>query len=230
MKKAIFIALAIISIANANAQTSFSWSPNDTIVQNVDPNLYTEMLIEQVNQNGDTLLLGIEVVYNDAPATWDGMICTYGLCLGSIQPVGFTSEMSPITDTINGYTKLTVYPAGGTESMKLRVRVFDVNNPADGDTCTWIVNSVLIDEIEELSPSEISVFPNPASDKISVTSSTPFSVVKAFDLQGREVMNLHFTPAGERNLRVNQLEPGIHIINIYSGTELVGIRKILIDE
>lgn len=228
MKKALFIAFAIGMIANANAQTSFSWSPNDTIIQDVDPDLYTEMLIEQVNLTGDSLVLGVEVVYNDAPDTWDGMICTYGVCLGSIQPTGFTSEMSPIIDTVNGYTKLTVYPAGGTESMKLRIRVFDTSNPTDGDTCTWIVNSVSTTGIEQMDELSLTVFPNPTTESFRITSEEGFDGLTLIDVQGKEVMNKSFYPTIEKSVNVSGLRTGIYFVSTYSGTEMLGSQKIVV--
>lgn len=228
MKKVIFIALAIGMIANANAQTSFSWSPNDTIIQDVDPDLYTEMLIEQVNLTGDSLVLGVEVVYNDAPATWDGMICTYGVCLGAIQPTGFTSEMSPIVDTINGYTKLTVYPAGGTESMKLRIRVFDANNPTDGDTCTWIVNSVPTTGLEQMDELSLTAFPNPTAESFRLTSTEGFDGLILKDAQGRELINKSFYPTVEQSVNISELSSGIYFVSTYSGTKILGTQKIVV--
>lgn len=230
MKKIFLITFSIICISQISAQTSFTWNPNDTIIQDVDPNNYTEMLIEQVNLTNDTIQLEVEVVYNDAPATWDGMICLYGQCLGSIQPVGFVGLMDPIYDSINGYTKLTVYPAGGTESMMLRIRVYDVNNPTDGDTCTWIVNSVSTTGINDEKLNSLTVFPNPSNDIITVGADSKFNVLKAFDINGREVMNTYFTLTTEKSIDVSQLQSGVYFVNTYFDGEVIGTQKITINE
>jgi hypothetical protein len=230
MRKIFLIAFSILYISQINAQTSFTWSPNDTIIQDVDPNNYTEMLIEQVNMTNDTIQLEVEVVYNDVPSTWDGMICIHGQCLGSIQPVGFIGLMDPIYDSINGYTKLTVYPAGGTESMMLRIRVYDVNNPTDGDTCTWIVNSVSTTGINDEELNNLSVFPNPSNDIINISAESKFNILKAFDISGKEVLNTYFSSTTEKLIDVSQLKSGIYFVNTYFNGEIIGTQKITKNE
>ncbi|MDG1147491.1 MAG: T9SS type A sorting domain-containing protein [Crocinitomicaceae bacterium] len=209
------------------AQLSFSWDPNDTIVQNVDSDMYTELDIHQINLTGDTLELGIEVVYNDIPATWDGMICIQGLCLGAIQPVGFTAQMSPIYDTMYGYTKLTVFPQGGLESCKLRIRVYDVNSPSESDTCTWILNSVSTNDINEISSGELTVFPNPASGLFKITSKTPFNEVWITDLQGRKVKHIALDSTSEIAIPTGNLLSGEYFVEVISDSELIERIKLM---
>jgi WD40 repeat protein len=230
MKKIFLMAFSILCISQINAQTSFSWIPNDTIVMDVDPNNYTEMLIEQMNVTNDTIQLEVEVVYNDVPATWDGMICLYGQCLGSIQPVGFVGIMDPIFDSVFGYTKLTVYPAGGTESIMLRLRVYDVNNPTDGDTCTWIVNSVATTSISENLISNLTVYPNPTTDYLTVSNSSDFNAIKLFDIQGKKVLNNTFVLTTEKQVELNGLSSGIYMLNTYNDNVVVGTQKVTINE
>lgn len=230
MKKILVAALCFLCITQINAQTSFGWLPNDTIIQDVDPNSYTEMLIEQQNLTNDTLQLEIEVVYNDAPSTWDGMICLHGTCLGTIQPVGFVGLMDPIHGTTNGYTKLTVYPAGGTESMMLRIRVYDVNNPTDGDTCTWIVNSVPPTSIAENTLSNLSVFPNPAKDAITISNDVDFDAVKIYDMQGKEVLSNAFLLSTEKLINIKSLQAGNYILSTYKGNNKNGTQKVTVYE
>jgi hypothetical protein len=230
MKKILFVILCCFCISDINAQVSFGWLPNDTIIQNVDPNSYTEMLIEQQNLTNDTLQLEVEVVYNDAPTTWDGMICLHGTCLGSIQPVGFVGLMDPIYGATNGYTKLTVYPAGGTESMMLRIRVYDVNNPTDGDTCTWIVNSVSTTSISDNPKLNLSVFPNPTNKTINIVSGVDFDNVRIYDLQGKEVFFNTYLSTTKKTINLESLPAGIYMLHTYDNDNKNGIQKITIYE
>jgi hypothetical protein len=228
MKKLTTLFVSVIMLMNFSiAQSSFNWSPNDTIIQDVNPDLYTEMDIHQINLSGDTLELGIEVVYNDIPVTWDGMICIQGLCLGSIQPVGFIAQMIPIYDTIYGYTKLTVYPAGGTESGKLRIRVYDKNNPTDGDTCTWIVNSVAATAVKEISGNELSIYPNPASGFIQVSSEKPFDEIRIMDFQGRRVKQRKFESTKEITVGLEDLPSGVFFIETLEKGEIIKQLKLI---
>ncbi|MBT6030302.1 MAG: T9SS type A sorting domain-containing protein [Crocinitomicaceae bacterium] len=230
MKNILFSSITmVVFVVSSYGQTAFSWSPNDTILQTVDPNLYTELDIHQINLTGDTLELGIEVVYNDIPASWDGMICIQGLCLGSIHPAGFTAQMVPIYDTIYGYTKLTVFPQGGMESCKLRIRVYDVNNPIDGDTCTWILNSAT-NTINELDTGELAIFPNPASDMFKITSVNLFDEVWILDFQGRRVRHVAIDSTYELAITIDDLPMGEYFVEIFSKKEIIKRLKLITHE
>jgi|TARA_B110000967_G_C18822153_1_gene529296 hypothetical protein len=224
--KLLFILLGGI----ATAQTSFTWSPNDTIIQDVNPDLYTEMLIEQINTSGDTLELGIEVVKNTIDESWDGMICLQGLCLGQIRPEGFTSQMVPISGDLNGYTKLTVYPAGGTQSGELRIRVYNLNNPTDGDTCTWIVNSVPGVGLNESSLVDISIYPNPAQHTLNIQSIVSFDKIEIIDLFGKIVLHQSFKSNSNSQCDISSLNGGYYLVRLFNGKTLLKTEKILIHE
>lgn len=238
MKKSI-ISLCLLLGGIATAQTSFTWSPNDTIIQDVNPDLYTEMNIEQINISGDTLELGIEVVKNTIDESWDGMICLQGLCLGEIRPVGFTAQMTPISGEQNGYTKLTVYPAGGTQSGELRIRVYNLNNPTDGDTCTWIVNSVPGIGLNEFSFEDISIFPNPAQHTLNVQSKLDIIKIEITDLYGKIVLqhknksssiNGIIKPNSINRIDISNLNGGNYIVRLFDRKKLLKTEKILINE
>jgi hypothetical protein len=214
----------------ATAQTSFTWSPNDTIIQDVNPDLYTELLIEQINISGDTLELGIEVVKNTIDASWDGMICLQGLCLGQIRPEGFTSQMTPISGELNGYTKLTVYPAGGTQSGELRIRVFDLNNPSDGDTCTWIVNSVATVGFNEVEANYFKLYPNPSTDFVNIESDTQFNKIEILDMQGRIVVSEKVDSISSYQLNISNLNSANYIVRLYNGKAVLNSKNLFIND
>ena len=214
----------------ATAQTSFTWSPNDTIIQDVNPDLYTEILIEQINTSGDTLELGIEVVKNTIDPSWDGMICLQGLCLGEIRPEGFTSQMTPISGEINGYTKLTVYPAGGTQSGELRIRVFNINNPTDGDTCTWIVNSVPSVGVNEIESNTCLVFPNPSTEFVNIESGSEFDKIEVLDLQGRILVSQKVSKTSSFQLNISKLKSANYIVRLFNGQEVLNSKNLSIND
>ena len=214
----------------ATAQTSFTWSPNDTIIQDVNPNLYTEILIEQINTSGDTLELGIEIVKNSIDSSWDGMICLHGLCLGQIRPEGFTSQMTPISGETTGYTKLTVYPAGGTQTGELRIRVFNLNNPTDGDTCTWIVNSVAEIGVNEIESNTCNVFPNPSTDFVNIESGSEFDKIEVLDLQGRIIVSQKVSKTSSFQLNLSRLNSANYIVRLFAGQKVVNSKNLFIND
>jgi len=230
MKKILYILIATFTITNINAQTSFMWLPNDTIVQEVDPNAYNELLIEQKNLTGDTLNLEVEIVENTINPSWDGMVCIQGICFGTIPLAGATNQMAPLVGGLNGYVKLTVNPLGTFGSGTLRVRVYDINNPLDGDTCTWIITSTEVTSVQEKETNTVLVYPNPASDIISVATSSLFNSVIVFDIQGKQVLNSVFENTTATLINVSALNNGVYFIKTYTDGMFMETQKFTISE
>jgi hypothetical protein len=223
--------LAAFSISIFSSGQSFTWYPNDSTVTDLSPSLETQMKLNQINQTGDTLNLGIEVVYNDIPGSWDGMVCLYGICLGHIPVVGFTWNQSPIFGLDSGYVRLTANPMGGTEPCMLRIRVHNLEAPFESDTATWILNSSYLTAEDYLkNENSFSVFPNPANKLISINSKLEFNEIRFFDLKGKQIKTVSFTSTNKYQIDVNEFPKGTYIINTYnSGIPLLK-EKIVIHE
>jgi len=230
MKKSLLFLTATLAFIVVNAQTSFMWLPNDTIVQDIDPNAYNELLIEQKNLSGDTLNLGVEIVENTINPSWDGMVCIQGICFGTIPLAGATNQMAPLIGGLNGYVKLTVNPLGTFGSGMLRVRVYDVNNPTDGDTCTWIINSTQVSAVHENETNTALIYPNPATDLISVATSSFFNSITVFDIQGKKVLNTLFENTTETLVNISALKSGVYFVKTYTDGVLMETQKFTISE
>ncbi len=228
MKK-LFIPLVFVSIiANSNAQT-FSCSPNDSIVQDVDANSTTLLKIEQIiDPSIDTLQLEIEVIYNDIPNTWDGMVCIQGLCMGSIVPVGTEVPMVPTHDNLNGYVRLTVNPLGNTETVKYQVYVYDVNFPEAGDTVTWILNAVNLTEIEEDHIDTSHLFPNPAQNKFTIQSkNSTLNTVQIFNTSGQILQSHTLNNLSDITLDISALPKGIYYIQTQNNQGIINRQQLI---
>ena len=214
--KTLFITAAVLFFTGSAMAQSFSWVTNDTIETDLDLNTTVLLKMEQTVAQGDTTTLGIEVVYNDLPSSWDGMVCVWGQCLGIIPPVGTTAEMSPIFGVDNGYVRLTVNPLSGNEFAKLRITVYDLDSPSVADTATWILNpsSVGVLENEETS---FEVYPNPANETIQVNSEKPFERVNIYDLNGKMHFSQMTNSSIQQNLNISELASGVYIIELEEG-------------
>jgi hypothetical protein len=230
MKNTLFILIAFFAFSTVNAQTSFMLFPNDTIVQDIDPNAYTELKIEQKNLSGDTLILGVEIVDNSINLSWDGMVCIEGACFGSIPVVGTTNQMAPLIGSLKGYVRLTVNPLGGFGTGTLRVRVYDMNNPTDGDTCTWIVNSLNTTSVEDKDVNVAFVYPNPAYDIVSVATSSLFNSIAVFDIQGKKVLYSLFENTNETSVNLGELKSGVYFVKTYADGLFMETQKFTISE
>lgn len=225
--KNILSTIIVLSISMVTmAQTSFNWTLNDSIVTDIDANSYTELKIEQTNISGGDLDLAIEVIYNDIPSTWDGMVCVEGLCMGTIPAVGGTANMTTIADGANGYVRLTANPMGGLEQILLKIRVYDVDNPSDSDTATWLINSVdLLSVNENGSNTSINLYPNPSNSEFSINSTSNIDSVELIGLDGKTVLSKQIK--SNESLNINHLPKGLYIVKIYSQGNLVGVEKMI---
>ena len=226
--KTILLCLGLFVAQLSFSQSSFSWTVNDSIVQDVPSNASTQLKIEQTNLSNGALTLGVEIIYNDIPTTWDGMVCVFGTCFGTIPVVGFTGSMSELNDIEKGYVRLTVNPLGDLSQVKLRARVYDVDNPTDSDTCTWILNSIATSGIENNIETEFSVFPIPTNNFITVKSNVNINSYEIFDITGKIVIKSEGLEVVNK-IDVSNLVNGVYFISIYNGNEFLGNKKMIIN-
>lgn len=210
MKKVLLIA-ACFSGFVSNAQT-FQWDTNDSIEENLALNTTVQFPLYQSAVGTDTVTLAIEVIYNDLPASWDGMLCIYGVCLGTIPPVGTQAQMDPIYGSLQGMVRLTVNPLNGTETAKLQVYVYDVDYPNDGDTATFLLNTTAA--IDALSSPSLTLAPNPATDFLSIHSDASVQSVGIRDLQGKLWLTANTFSGSETQLNLAGLPSGIYWVEL----------------
>ena len=133
--------------------------------------------------------------------------------MGSIVPVGTTAPMVPIHSNLDGYTRLTVNPMGNTGMVKYRVYVYDTNFPDDGDTVTWLLNSVNMTSVKENATKPIRLFPNPAQDWLSLSLShheiNTLSILNTF---GQVVQRHTVNNINNLVINISELPKGIYTI------------------
>lgn len=65
------------------------------------------------------------------------------------------------------------------------------------------------------------IFPNPATDFLRIQNAPKLEQVRVFDLNGRRVLQ-----TTESEIDVRNLAPGIYIVNVYSGNEVISKKFI----
>lgn len=209
--KTLLLLSAFVLSGTAFAQTTFEWDTNDTIDTNLDANVTAQYPLYINAVGNDTVTLGIEVIYNDVPQSWDGMLCIFGQCLGSISPVGTQATMWPIYGSNQGMVRLTVNPYNGTETAKFQVLVWDVDFPNDTDTATFILNRTA--SSQELLASSIEISPNPVHDEFTIKSDFDLNRAEIIDAMGRVIRSEEITTAQE-SINVADLPKGIYTIRV----------------
>lgn len=211
--KQIYILIAAIACGFTSFGQTFQWDTNDTVEVNLQANTTAQYPTYQSAIGQDTVTLAIEIIYNDIPSSWDGMVCIYGACLGTIPPVGTQATMSPISGFTQGMVRLTVNPFNGTETAKLQVYVYDVDHPNDGDTATFLLNGTL--SLEESAQLEsVLVSPNPATELISFESISGATSATVIDQMGNAVQEIRIDQPGLKTIDITNLPVGMYMIQM----------------
>ncbi|BDS09437.1 T9SS type A sorting domain-containing protein [Aureispira anguillae] len=227
--KYLYIALVLlITQANLQAQT-YTIQPNDTVSTILALNTYTDLNIELLKVNpADSVTLGYTVVHNDMPASWDQLLCVYGLCVGSNFPVGTNGTMSPLTGGNRGFVKLTINPLSLDQSAMFQMYVYDINNPTNGDTLTYLIEATTpIGYLEN--DHSLSVYPNPATNQIQLESDKDWiHSVEIYALNGQLVQTETSLHTQRLSLNIEDLEQGIYTIKTSTTNNAIRIQKLIV--
>jgi len=225
--KALVLMICLLLVANIQAQT-YTVSPSDTATMSLQANYYNELNInlDKVNTS-DTITLGYEVVYNDLPASWDKLLCVFGLCVGSSFPSGTNGTMTPLTGPNKGYMRLTLNPLNDAGAATFRVYVYDVEAPSMGDTLTFIVetdNSVPITYLE--SAADIKVFPNPVVDQLQVVAlKDKLTTIQILNVSGQLVKQQQ--PTTSTTIDVSDLPVGTYWLKVRTENNAIKTQKFI---
>ena len=143
---------------------------------------------------------------NDSPATWD-----YDLGAGeSTSDEYFSGHYLPQTMWGASTVEYTFYNVGN-EDQNAKVTV---------------VYSATLAGIGDQEEASINMYPNPATDQVTLESNSRINQVSIFDLTGKEVFS---TPANDNKVVVdiNSLENGIYLVRLETeqGTRVEKLNK-----
>lgn len=218
--KTILLAVCTLIAGMASAQT-FTWATSNTVETNLATNTTVQYPLYIDAVGNDTVTLSIEVIYNDLPQSWDGMLCIFGQCLGTISPVGTQATMQPISGTEQGMVRLTVNPLGGTETATLQVYVYDEDYPNDGDTATWLLNTTA--STPELLANSVSIAPNPVQDELTIDAELDFNQAQIVDASGRVLQTIEIS-AQQQTINVASLPEGMYTLIMTSDQGMIEKR------
>ncbi len=93
---------------------------------------------------------------------------------------------------------------------------------SDG-TCEVISEclNVIIDSINEINTSEVSLFPNPANDKTTLTNLTKQMRIEIFDFRGQQVRKYEPIISDKLTIETKNLTPGVYLVKVLSRNDVV---------
>lgn len=226
LKHIILSVVALFVATDISFAQTYSISPNDTFeVVGTMEDLQT-LTISQVNNTTDTLYFKWEKISESVPSNWEASVCDNFVCYTVLMDSGATN---PVYPTESGFILLHVTPHVTYGTAIIRYAIWDIENPTRRDTLTFITT---VNEPSGISETEhkniFSVFPNPASNSVTIISEQPsgFEFCIA-DASGRRISSgISNTEAAV--VSIENFPNGIFLISISESNKSLSTKKLII--
>lgn len=227
MKKLItlFLFLCFLSGVLPAQNQTFNFIPGEYIVDYVELEQYKNFQVDLVHEQFDDITFGWVTVENNLLDKWEYTSCDNGGCY-SLLPDSAT--IGPLADTVNGYIRLTINPRDQAGTGTVVIYVYNEKYPDQGQFVTFEITATELTSVAEVNVSAFSVYPNPASDFISIKNTSSFSAYFSLtDLSGKLFGERQVAPASETSFNLSDLPRGIYL-GRFNSTETTSLKKIII--
>ncbi|SFT74676.1 Por secretion system C-terminal sorting domain-containing protein [Lishizhenia tianjinensis] len=169
-----------------------------------------------------------ELISNTFPSAWSYSLCDYGGCAvgipssGSMNPI----SLSEAENGVKGWFKLNLTTGSTAGTGKVEIYVYDSNDYSRGDTVSWEISwDPQTAAIENNESTEISMFPNPANDQVTINGIGDYTAT-IYNSLGAEALSIE----GKENtpFDVSSLESGVYIVAIKTSTDEVLTKRLVI--
>lgn len=165
-----------------------------TVVDNLPPLVLTRDIIVELNENGEAFILPEDID--------DGSTDNCGIASMELDVDLFT-----VAHVGENTVTLTVTDVNGNSAFAEAIVTVDVES-----------------SLQEISASQIKLFPNPASDRVTIHADLPIQQLKITDITGK-VVYLHYdADTREYSLDVSGFRTGIYLLSIMHDQGLQTIR------
>ncbi len=239
MRRILLSLFLVSSVFIASAQTNSFYYPFGTTVDEAGMagGSFSTTLKFKKNQAGDPITFMWRVLSVDTIESTPGASANFGLCDNVSCYTNFVNNnftMNQVSGSEYGSFKLQGFAVSGEVKVAMCVRVWDANAPGVADTVclSWRTDSwVSVNEYKVAS--EISVYPNPATNYLNVSynlgsgSNGTFELV---NLVGSTVYKKELVEKDSKfNLNIEKLPKGVYFYSIKNNTgKVLTTRKLVI--
>lgn len=225
MKKIFLIVFAIVAFVGQMDAQMFDWKTSDSLQSDATlGSAYMQLFME--NNTGDSLLLDWKLLENSFPSEWDAALCDYTACYVGVPDSG---SMTTLFDLEDAFLSLTVLTNGHSGNGIMRFYVYNELNPTDGDTATFILNS-LYNGISDygINHGTIEIFPNPTIDAFTIQSDLNYpSEIWITDIHGKVYLNENLSANHKDSFDVSTFPVGIYLVKILDQKNNISISKLI---
>lgn len=221
MKKYLLSLFGLFLVGSLSAQ-DFYFPHGQSLDENgLAPSAINSDIEFRRNMVGDPITFSWQILQID---TTVGAGITFGACdnVSCYFNLGAVYTMAPVSGTTNGYFHLQCFTQTGPGKIEVTVRVWDQADPNLSDTINviWRTNNFV--GIDEHELADVSIYPNPVSDRIFVDDNR-IEEVSVMDITGKELMRS--TLDANRSVNVADLPKAIYILELKSNSGDVATRR-----
>lgn len=220
LKKTVAVVVLLIATATSFAQ-GYTISPDDTAICATDLGELKVSTITQVRTGTDTLYLAWQKVEVSMPGTWEASLCDYENCYTTLPDFGY---MTPVRPGDDGFLSLHITPIDTIGTAVIRYAVWDLANPSQRDTLTWLVHSTTT-SAGSIANNTPFIFSGQKNIFIN-NSGQSFTHLTVCDLNGKTVLDQAIN-RGQQTIDMSFVNDGIYIA-VLTGDEKYKRQKLFI--
>lgn len=214
--------LFVLGVWSIKAQnTSFTLSTKDAKSQG--PNsvfmIEAKSIFTNISTNPNDTMFKWLVVSITIPSGWEFGMCDPLNCLTNLQ-TGDSGYYS-LNPTSQGEFKGDFVPNNVSGTGIAKVVISSVLFPDQFDTLTYTVNAWVTSVKEVNKSKEISVFPNPAKEQLTVKYQSKETIaIEVYNVLGTRVKTIYHTGL-ESEINVGDLKNGVYFIRFKDGNQTI---------
>jgi hypothetical protein len=220
MKKVIYFIVAVLAVMNANAQFSFN---NKTVSvsgwgSDFEPK-DAQCVVTNTSTAAADSMINWSIISFDIPTGWQFDFCDPYDCIVNLS-LGFTNSFK-LKAGASGPLKGQFYTKGNAGTATVKIRLSYANGTHDADTITLMAKGWATGLSNVKKQSEVSFFPNPAKDVITLKYQTTKAIdVTIYNVLGAKVKSFtHNT--NETSLNISDLEKGMYFIRFNDNGNII---------
>lgn len=224
----LLLVIAFLFASNVNAQ--YVLTPSKTLTKYQNFNELTYDSIHIANTSPDTLYMQWQLIQYDTTGGSYLDFCSSGNCWLWVPATG---SFPPIAPGKFGWAGVHYWTGNVTATCTTKIWLYKQGSFANGDTITYILHAVNNNSVDENVEVDnlFEVYPNPASDKITIKIANNSFLQKKISLYNiiGEVVYTSILKNTYTDIPLNELGEGMYFLNILSEnktyTKKIVVRK-----